>query len=228
VKIVVLTGAGMSAESGIPTFRGADGLWEGHRIEEVASPEGWATDREKVLRFYNERRRQILSVQPNAGHKALAQLQDLYDVHIITQNIDDLHERAGSRQVMHLHGEILKSRSSGDDRLIYDCRTDIQLHDTCEKGYPLRPHIVWFGEMVPMMDHAAAVVQTADILVIIGTSMVVYPAASLLYFAPPDCPVYIINPEQTSLQAKPQYHFIMEPASSGVSTFIQKMEQYGK
>lgn len=228
MKIVALTGAGISAESGIPTFRGADGLWEGHRIEEVASPDGWMTNREKVLRFYNERRRQILSVQPNAGHMALAKLEEEHEVVIITQNIDDLHERAGSSQVAHLHGEILKSRSSGDERLIYECKSDIHLEDTCERGYPLRPHIVWFGELVPMMEPAAAIVQSADVLLVIGTSMVVYPAASLLHYAPADCPVYVINPEVTPIQHRTNLHFIMEPASTGVSTFIQILAKNGK
>jgi len=194
-KLVVLTGAGMSAESGIPTFRGSDGLWEGFRIEEVASPEGWKRNRAVVLDFYNQRRKAIMATKPNRGHEILAELQEKMDVQIITQNIDNLHERSGSKKVLHLHGEIMKARSTADERLVYDLsHWEIKVGDLCEKGSQLRPHIVWFGEAVPMMDEAIDLVSEADILVIVGTSMVVYPAASLIHYAPTEIPVYCIDP----------------------------------
>jgi NAD-dependent deacetylase len=194
-KLVVLTGAGMSAESGIPTFRGSDGLWEGFRIEEVASPEGWKRNRLVVLDFYNQRRKAIMAAKPNRGHEILAELQEKIDVQIITQNIDNLHERAGSKKVLHLHGEIMKARSTTDERLVYDLsHWEIKEGELCEKGSQLRPHIVWFGEAVPMMDDAIDLVSDADLLVIVGTSMVVYPAASLIHFAADDVPVYCIDP----------------------------------
>ena len=170
-KIVILTGAGISAESGIKTFRDADGLWEGHDVMEVASPAGWRKNRELVLNFYNERRRQLLSVEPNAAHIALVELEKKYEVHIVTQNVDNLHERAGSRRVVHLHGELTKARSTLDESLIYDWFKDINLGDKCKKGAQLRPHIVWFGEAVPLLEDAASITSIADILVIVGTSM---------------------------------------------------------
>jgi NAD-dependent deacetylase len=194
MRLVVLTGAGISAESGIPTFRGARGLWEGHRIEEVASREAWHADQEKVLRFYNERRKGIRMAEPNAGHLRLAEMQEEFDVWIITQNIDDLHERAGSENILHLHGEIMKARSTGPSETLIDWTTDIRKGDVCEEGYQLRPHIVWFGEMVPMMDPAIDIVSTADALAVVGTSMVVYPAAGLVQFAPPGCPIFVVDP----------------------------------
>jgi NAD-dependent deacetylase len=194
-KLVVLTGAGMSAESGIPTFRGADGLWEGHRIEDVASPNGWVADQDLVLHFYNLRRKNILEAEPNRGHQILAELEKHFDVQIITQNIDDLHERAGSKNVLHLHGEIRKSRSTGDPNLVYDIEGwELTRGDKCEKGSQLRPHIVWFGEAVPMIEPAAEICEQADAVVVVGTSMVVYPAASLVHFAPAQIPKYIIDP----------------------------------
>jgi NAD-dependent deacetylase len=194
-KLVVLTGAGISAESGIQTFRGADGLWEGHDVTQVASPEGWRQDREMVLEFYNQRRKNVLEAKPNRGHYILKELEDHFDVRIITQNIDDLHERAGSSQILHLHGEILKSRSTIDDLLVYTMtKPRIEIGDTCEKGSQLRPHIVWFGEAVPMIEPAAALVMQADILVVVGTSMGVYPAAGLTQVAPATCPIYLIDP----------------------------------
>jgi len=193
--IVVLTGAGMSAESGIKTFRDADGLWEGHDVMEVASPEGFAHNPELVLDFYNQRRRQLKDVKPNQAHNDLAQLETNYKVNIITQNVDDLHERAGSTDVLHLHGELRKIRSTGDDNDIKVWTEDINLGDTCKKGYQLRPHIVWFGEDVPMMDTAIKICYAADILVIIGTSMQVYPAASLINYIQPDTAIYYIDPK---------------------------------
>lgn len=194
-RLVVLTGAGMSAESGIPTFRGSDGLWEGFSIEEVASPQGWQKNRKVVLDFYNQRRKGIMAAQPNRGHEILAEMQSILDVQIITQNIDNLHERAGSKSVLHLHGEIMKARSTTNSNLIYDLtHWEIKEGDFCEMGSQLRPHIVWFGEAVPMMDEAMEIVASADILVIVGTSMVVYPAASLVHYAPEQAPVFCIDP----------------------------------
>ena len=175
--IVVLTGAGMSAESGIKTFRDADGLWEGHDVMEVASPQGFAANPELVLDFYNQRRRQLFEVQPNTAHIALANLEKNYNVTIVTQNVDDLHERAGSTNVLHLHGELLKARSTYNEMDVQDWNHDLILGDLCVKGYQMRPHIVWFGEAVPMIEKAITICQTADILIIIGTSMQVYPAA---------------------------------------------------
>lgn len=193
--IVVLTGAGVSAESGIKTFRDADGLWEGHDVMEVATPEGFARNPELVLNFYNERRQQLKTVEPNQAHKDLAALEKDYKVSIITQNVDDLHERAGSSNVIHLHGELRKIRSSENENDIKFWDQDIKLGDHCEKGFQLRPHIVWFGEAVPMIENAMEVCQQADILVIIGTSMQVYPAAGLIDFAPLDAPIYYIDPK---------------------------------
>lgn len=193
--IVVLTGAGMSAESGIKTFRDADGLWEGHDVMEVASPEGFARNPELVLNFYNERRKQLNEVEPNQAHKDLSKLENNYKVTIITQNVDDLHERAGSSDVVHLHGELRKIRSTGNHNDIKDWTEDINLGDLCDKGYQLRPHIVWFGEAVPEIETAVKICYDADILVIIGTSMQVYPAASLIDYAQPDTPIYYIDPK---------------------------------
>lgn len=194
-KIVVLTGAGISAESGIKTFRDADGLWEGHDVMEVATPEGWAKNQALVLDFYNQRRRQLKEVKPNAAHLALVDLEEKYEVVIITQNVDNLHECAGSKNIIHLHGELTKSRSLVDEALVYDCEGDIKMGDTCEKGSQLRPHIVWFGEMVPMLEVAVATLADADMVMIIGTSMLVYPAAALVGYAPPHAKVYYIDPK---------------------------------
>lgn len=222
MKIIALTGAGISAESGIPTFRGAGGLWEGHRVEDVASPDGWRRDREMVLRFYNERRRHIKNALPNRGHIALAELERTHQVHVITQNIDDLHERAGSTQVLHLHGEIFIARSERDQRIRVRQDGDIHMGDHATDGAQLRPHIVWFGEEVPMMEPAVALVQSADILLIIGTSMVVYPAASLMHYIRPGTPVVVIDPHIPELARGAHIHFIEEPAGSGVDTFIRE------
>lgn len=197
--IVVLTGAGISAESGIKTFRDADGLWEGHDVMEVASPQGFENNPKLVLDFYNQRRRQLKEVQPNAAHKDLADLENNYKVTIITQNVDDLHERAGSTNVVHLHGELCKVRSTGNPTNIKIWTEDINLGDLCKQGHQLRPHIVWFGEEVPMIDNAVKLCATADVLVIIGTSMQVYPAASLMHYAPADIPIYYIDPKPAVL-----------------------------
>ena len=194
-KIVVLTGAGISAESGIKTFRDADGLWEGHDIMEVASPLGWKKNAELVLDFYNKRRAQLLTVIPNKAHEILAELEAHFDIHIITQNVDDLHERAGSNKVIHLHGELLKVRSISNEDFVIDWKQDLNLGDYDLEGNQLRPHIVWFGEDVPMIEHAIDVVETADILIIIGTSLQVYPAAGLMNYVNQNVPVYYIDPK---------------------------------
>jgi len=221
-KIVVLTGAGMSAESGLKTFREADGLWEEHDIMEVVSPQGFARNPELVLDFYNQRRRQLLQVKPNSAHFAIASLENNYDVTVITQNIDDLHERAGSTHVVHLHGELLKARSSLDPDLVYDITTDINLGDTCIKNSQLRPHIVWFGESVPMLDKAIEITAIADYLIIVGTSMQVYPAASLVHYSKPAIPIFFIDPNP-SIQAKDfnNLTIIPEKATIGVSILVE-------
>lgn len=193
--IVVLTGAGMSAESGVKTFRDHDGLWEGHDVMKVASPEGFRTNPELVLDFYNQRRRQLKEVEPNQAHKDLAHLETYYKVTIITQNVDNLHERAGSTDVVHLHGELTKVRSTGNPSDIKVWTEDLNLGDTCDKGYQLRPHIVWYGEDVPMIETAVKICYAADILLIIGTSMQVYPAASLINYVQPDTKIYYIDPK---------------------------------
>lgn len=193
-KIIVLTGAGVSAESGINTFRDAGGLWEGHDVMEVASPQGFAKNPELVLNFYNERRRQLSTVSPNLAHSALVELEKYFNVTIITQNVDDLHERAGSSNVIHLHGELLKVRSSRYENLVLNWKDDLNLGDLCEKGYQLRPCIVWFGEEVPLLEKAITLTQSADILLIIGTSMQVYPAAGLVNYVKDETPIYFIDP----------------------------------
>ena len=194
-KIVVLTGAGISAESGINTFRDSNGLWEGHDVMEVASPQGFASNPKLVLDFYNQRRRQLFEVLPNRAHIDLVQLEDTFDVTIITQNVDDLHERANSSKVIHLHGELLKARSIKNEHIIFERKNDIYLGDIAEDGGQLRPHIVWFGEAVPMLEKAIAITEKADVLVIIGTSMQVYPAASLVNYISQDVPIYFIDPK---------------------------------
>ncbi|NQU49891.1 MAG: NAD-dependent deacylase [Planctomycetes bacterium] len=221
--IVVLTGAGISAESGLQTFRDGDGLWENYRVEDVATPEAWQRDAELVQRFYNERRRQVVAAQPNAAHRALAALEDHFRVSIITQNIDDLHERAGSSKILHLHGEILKSRSSRDPNLLYDTRgADIQMGQKCELGSQLRPHVVWFGEDVPAMQVAMHWVLNADVLLVVGTSLLVYPAASLVQYAPPNGDVFVIDPAAPSV-AHPRVKSIVQTACEGVPAWVQGM-----
>lgn len=217
-KIVVLTGAGMSAESGIATFRDTDGLWENHRVEDVASPQGFRVNPKLVLDFYNSRRKELLHVKPNEGHVGLAELEKEYDVTIVTQNVDNLHERAGSSDVVHLHGELMKSRSSRDPSVIYEMDEDnieINIGDMCELGTQLRPDIVWFGEAVPMIETAAKLVQKADIVVIIGTSLNVYPAAGLVDYAKPDTPIYLIDPKDVR-GGRRNIYFIQKGASEGV------------
>ncbi|RQP10529.1 MAG: NAD-dependent deacylase [Chryseobacterium sp.] len=200
-KLVILSGAGISAESGISTFRDSNGLWENHDVQEVASPQGWRANKELVLRFYNDRRRQLLECEPNDAHRAIAELEKYFNVTVITQNVDDLHERGGATDVVHLHGELLKVRSEEDDALIYDWHTDLTVNDRNDKGHSLRPHIVWFGEMVPELPRAAELVSTADVVIIIGTSLQVYPAASLIDYAPSEAVVYYIDPRPACTQS---------------------------
>ena len=223
-KLVVLTGSGISAESGLKTFRESDGLWENYDVNKVASIEGWYEDKELVLKFYNERRAQLDTVKPNGGHTGLVELEEFYDVHIITQNVDNLHERAGSKNVLHLHGKLNEVRSTGDDSLIYDIGTKaINLGDKCEKGFQLRPNIVWFGEPVPAIEDAALLASRADIFVIIGTSLAVYPAAGLINYAPRDIPIYIIDPNDIDSYLPDNIEFIKAPASKGVKILLEKL-----
>jgi len=222
--LVVLTGAGISAESGLKTFRDSDGLWEGYDVTEVATPEAWRKNRQLVLDFYNFRRREIIKAQPNAAHIGLAELQDQYNVHIITQNIDDLHERAGSRSVLHLHGKILEMRSSATTRFIYDIREDIKLGDKAEDGSQLRPNIVWFGEPVPLITEAADIVQNADIFVVIGTSLVVYPAAGLVNETRMDIPVFVVDKSLPEI-SNPRLNLIKieAPATTGIQLLKEQL-----
>ncbi len=225
-KIAVLSGAGVSAESGIKTFRDAGGLWEGHDVMEVASPDGWRRNPALVLDFYNQRRRQLLTVGPNAAHLAIAQLEQYFDVTVITQNVDDLHERAGSTHIIHLHGELRKSRSTRYPEMVYDCDGDILLGDLCEKGAQLRPHIVWFGEMVPMLEPAAEAVELAETVIIVGTSMQVYPAAGLVGFAPPFARIYYVDPNPSinyELSLMGNLRVIAEPATTGIPKVVGEL-----
>lgn len=224
--IVVLSGAGVSAESGIKTFRDAGGLWEGHDVMEVASPEGWRRNRDLVLDFYNKRRQQLHEVQPNTAHFALVELEEQYDTHVVTQNIDDLHERAGSSQVVHLHGELMKARSSLDPELVYDWPNDILATDKCERGSQLRPHVVWFGEAVPMLTTAANLVAQAHHIIIVGTSMQVYPAAGLVGVAPKDARIYYVDPKPTinyELSIIPNLKIIPEKATVGIRLVVDEL-----
>ena len=222
-KIVVLTGAGISAESGIQTFRDSDGLWNNYRIEEVATYDAWVKNPEFVMDFYNQRRKQLLEVEPNKAHYALKKLEEKYDVTIITQNVDDLHERAGSSDILHLHGELRKARSSCDENLVYDIDGwELKLGDTCEKGSQLRPHVVWFGEAVPAMEEAVEIASNSDIMIVIGTSLVVYPAASLIYYVKKNVPVYLIDPKAFSIDTK-NVTIIEEKASVGVPDLVEKL-----
>ena len=216
-KLVVLTGAGVSAESGISTFRDSGGLWEQYEVMQVANVDGWYKDPHLILRFYNERRRQLRNVKPNKAHKILAELQQYFDVHIITQNIDNLHESAGSKKVMHLHGELTKARSSKNADLISDIGyNDIEWGDKAADGSQLRPHIVWFGEAVPMITPATQVVLTADIFVVIGTSLNVYPAAGLINYVSEHIPVYLIDPNEVTYCRGRNINVIQDKASTGV------------
>ncbi len=223
-KLCVLTGAGMSAESGIKTFRDSGGLWEEYDVMTVASIEGWHANPQLMLRFYNERRKQLETAKPNEGHTGLALLEKYFEVYIITQNVDDLHERAGSRRVLHLHGELKKARSSDDPKLIYDIGyNEIKWGDKCEKGSQLRPHIVWFGEAVPAFEEATNIVAEADVFAVIGTSLNVYPAAGLVNYVSPKTPVYLIDPKDVPQPYGRKVVFIKEKASVGVRILTDKL-----
>lgn len=216
MKLVALTGAGISAESGIPTFRDSNGLWEGFDVMEVATPEGWKKNPALVLDFYNQRRKKALDVKPNRGHDILAELQNHFDVTIVTQNVDNLHERAGSKNVIHLHGSLFESRSSTDENLVYPIPGwELKIGDVCEKGSQLRPNIVWFGEMVPLMDVAAMHAADADIFLVVGTSMVVYPAAGLIHYVAHDAIKYVVDPKLPDISI-PGVKMIAEVASKGM------------
>jgi len=220
-KIVVLTGAGISAESGIRTFRDSNGLWEEHRVEDVATYEAWLRNQQLVLDFYNQRRKQLYEVTPNAGHKALVELEKKFEVRIITQNVDDLHERAGSGQVLHLHGELKKARSTVDEDLVYELDGwELKKGDLCEKGSQLRPHIVWFGEAVPLIETAMELTAQADIFIVIGTSLNVYPAAGLVYYVKDNTPVYLVDPHAEMLQGVKNLTVYREPAGTGVPKLV--------
>jgi NAD-dependent deacetylase len=221
-KLIVLTGAGVSAESGIRTFRDSNGLWENHDVMEVASPEGWRKNRQLVQEFYNQRRKQARECQPNAAHLALAELERYLDVEIITQNVDDLHERAGSTKVLHLHGELNKAQSTLDHKLIYSLdHWEIKEGDKCEKGSQLRPFIVWFGEAVPMMVPAINLAKTADFFLVLGTSLQVYPAASLIDYAPIQALKYLIDPVKPDTYLGNNIHLIQEKATTGMEKFTE-------
>ena len=216
-KLVVLSGAGVSAESGIPTFRDSNGLWEGYDVMEVATPEGWRKNPEVVLDFYNQRRKKALEVMPNRGHEILAALEKHFEVTIVTQNVDNLHERAGSSHVIHLHGSLFESRSTVDESLVYPIEGwELKSGQVCEKGSQLRPNIVWFGEMVPMMEVAAEYASQADIFIVVGTSMVVYPAAGLIHSVPYDSMKYIVDPKMPDIGSIPFTRFIEDKASTGL------------
>lgn len=221
-KLVVLTGAGVSAESGVSTFRDSGGLWEKHCIEDVATPEGWRKNADLVLQFYNQRRKQLLEVEPNEAHLLLGTLENSFEVSIITQNVDNLHERAGSSKVLHLHGELIKVRSTGPEEEIFELTPDkfeVNRGDLCPKGYQLRPHIVWFGEAVPNIEPAIGITETADIFLVVGTSLNVYPAAGLLDYVKKDVPVYLIDPNEVEV-SRPNLHVIRKGASEGMKEFI--------
>lgn len=221
-KIVVLTGAGISAESGLKTFRDANGLWEGHDVMEVATPKGWEKNMPLVLEFYNARRRQLLEVNPNAAHKALVELEEKYDVSIITQNVDDLHERAGSTNVIHLHGELLKVRSTYNEDEVLDWKKNLNIGDMCKNNHQLRPHIVWFGEAVPLLEDAAVLVSEADIIIIVGTSMQVYPAASLIDYSSRDAQIFFVDPHP-SIESQKNIEVLAERATIGVLKVVKKL-----
>ncbi|WP_286235573.1 SIR2 family NAD-dependent protein deacylase [Thalassotalea sediminis] len=227
-KIVLLSGAGMSAESGINTFRDADGLWEGHDVMSVASIEGWYQNQSLVLDFYNQRRKQLTEVQPNAGHYALAKAQTLFDIAIITQNVDDLHERAGSENVIHLHGELKKAQSTLYPEFVCPWDGDIQLGDVCPQGAQLRPYIVWFGEDVPQINHAVSQVTCADTIIVVGTSMQVYPAANLVSYAPEQADVYYIDPKpqlNEALRQRDKLTVLEQTAAIGIPALLTKLAE---
>jgi NAD-dependent deacetylase len=227
-KLVVLTGAGISAESGLRTFRDTDGLWEGYNIEDVATPRAWRKDPALVLEFYNLRRKDVMAAQPNAAHLALAALQDHYDVHIVTQNIDDLHERAGSKQVLHLHGEILKMRSEKNEHKLYTIKNDITLGQKAEDGGQFRPHVVWFEEPVPMIEEAIPVMYNADIFLLIGTSLAVYPAAGLVDYVKEKVVKYVIDKKIPAVSRYSNVVPIEQPATTGMEQLFELLGISGK
>ena len=223
-KLVVFTGAGISAESGIKTFRDSDGLWEEYNVYEVATPQAWEKNRTLVLDFYNKRRKQVLDAKPNKAHHALVALGKKYDVHIITQNIDNLHERAGSKNVLHLHGEIMKSRSTTDSTLIYKIKgSELNIGERCERGSQLRPHIVWFGEMVPEMENAYSIAANADVFMVVGSSLVVYPAAGLIDYVPRNVPKYLIDPSDVKVDGIVNLKVIKEKAGIGLPLLAEEL-----
>jgi NAD-dependent deacetylase len=224
-KLVVLTGAGISAESGIKTFRDSDGLWEGHNVMDVATPEGWYRNPALVLDFYNQRRKQLKEVQPNLGHQILAELENDFDVYIITQNVDDLHERAGSTNITHLHGQLLKVRSSKNENYILDWQEDLNFGDVDQQGNQLRPHIVWFGEQVPALEEAIIITEQADYFAVIGTSLQVYPAAGLIDFTRKETPIFYIDPKPIKIpNLKNPLEVIPNVASEGVRILKEKLQ----
>jgi NAD-dependent deacetylase len=225
-KLVILSGAGISAESGLKTFRDSDGLWEGYDVNEVATPRGWKKNPELVLEFYNMRRMNVRDAIPNAAHHGLAELEKYFDMHIITQNIDDLHERAGSTRVLHLHGEIFKMRSELDERMVYPIRKNIRFGDKAPDGGQLRPHIVWFEEPVPLIADASRLVRKADMLVIIGTSLAVYPAAGLIDFASPEVPKFIVDKNIPYTRGIQNLYAIQKPATEGISELKEQLLKY--
>ena len=225
IKIVILTGSGISAESGVKTFRDSDGLWNNYRIEEVASPIAWAQNPDMVLEFYNQRRKQLFEVEPNEAHYALVKLEEKYDAQIITQNVDDLHERAGSKNILHLHGELKKARSTIDESLVYELDNwELKKGNNCEKGSQLRPHIVWFGEAVPNISIAIEIAKQANVFIVIGTSMVVYPAASLINYVDDEVAKYLVDPNTTGIENNiPNLEIINKKACSGVPELVNKL-----
>lgn len=226
-SLVVLTGAGISAESGIPTFRDSDGLWEGYDVMEVATPEGWFKNQKLVLEFYNQRRKKALEVKPNRGHEILAELEKYFKVTIITQNVDNLHERAGSSNVIHLHGSLFESRSTVDENLIYPIKGwELTSGDTCEKGSQLRPNIVWFGEPVPLIEVSSIYASRSDVFLVVGTSLVVYPAAGLIHSVPFEIPKYVIDPKLPDVKPMPYLRMIQEKGSIGLEKIKNELLEY--
>ena len=223
-KLIIFSGAGMSAESGIMTFRDMGGLWEKYDVTEVASPIAWANNPQLVMDFYNQRRKQLFECEPNKGHQLIAELENHFDVQIITQNVDDLHERAGSKKVLHLHGELKKVRSTCDDSLVYEMKNwELKIGDLCDKGSQLRPHIVWFGEAVPAMDEAIKLVKKADVVIVVGTSLNVYPAAGLLHYIDSLIPIFVIDPGNPAFIPRENITFIQKKASEGLTELMNKL-----
>ncbi|HOX83733.1 MAG TPA: NAD-dependent deacylase [Chryseolinea sp.] len=226
-SLVVLTGAGISAESGIPTFRDSDGLWEGHKVEDVATPEGWHKNQRLVLEFYNQRRKKALEVKPNRGHEILFELEKYFKVTIVTQNVDDLHERAGSSNIIHLHGSLFESRSTVNEELIYPIQGwELNIGDTCERGSQLRPNIVWFGEQVPLIEVASVHASHADVFLVVGTSLVVYPAAGLIHYVPFETPKYVVDPKLLDVASIPYLTMIQEKGSIGLEKIKNELLEY--